>query len=220
MSGVDKIKLKEIVDATAAASNVYVSQAVGAPMLLAGLIEVNTGVLNPADQTEALCRSTPAAIEYLAASAEPDKVASNYTILKNVAIPAAKRRGNPSGNGAPTKYPFEKMEVNDTFFSANSEHKKGDAVKALGSTISSQNKKYSTQVMENGVPKTKPVTRAVRDKQTHKAVLNADGSKQVEHVELPVLEYSRKFTIRPVEKGVVYGGWTAPENGALIARIK
>lgn len=213
---IDKSKLKEIVDATKAGTNVYVGQVVGAEMLAKGLIEVNTAVLNPADGTEALCRSTPAADDYLAEPAtDAAKPAGNYAILKNVALPAAKRRGNPSGNGAPTKYPFESMEVGDTFFSANSEHKKGDAVKALGSTISSQNKKYSSETGE-----TKTVTRAIRDNKTHKAVLNADGSKQTETVQLPVLEYSRKFTIRPVEGGVAYGSWTAPENGALIARVK
>jgi hypothetical protein len=216
---VDKNYLKKIVDATAAGTPVYVGQAMGQPMVAAGLIEINTAVQNPADATEVICRSTPAAVDYLAAApaapAETVKVAGNYAIMKNVALPAAKRRGNPSGNGAPTKYPFEGMEVGDTFFSGNSEHKKGDAVKALGSTISSQNKKYSTETGEH-----KTVTRAIRDKQTHKAVLNADGSKQTETVSLPVLAYRRKFTIRPVEGGVVYGDWTAPENGALIARTK
>jgi hypothetical protein len=35
---------------------------------------------------------------------------------------------------------------------------------------------------------------------------------------LPVLKYERKFTIRPVVGGQKYGEWTAPANGALIAR--
>lgn len=215
---VDKNKLKEIVDATAAGTPVYVGQVQGQPMVAAGLIEINTTVPNPNDPSEVMCRSTATAADYLASdtgTGETAKTAGNYAIMKNVALPAAKRRGNPSGNGAPTKYPFESMEVNDTFFSGNSEHKKGDAVKALGSTISAQNKKYSTETGEH-----KTVTRAVRDKHTHKAVLNADGSKQTETVQLPVLEYNRKFTIRPVEGGVKYGDWTAPESGALVARTK
>lgn len=215
---VDKIYLAAIVSATKAGTAIYVGQAMGQPMVASGLIEINTAVQNPNDASEVLCRSTPAAEAYLASASDgkiDSKPAGNYAILKNVALPAAKRRGNPSGNGAPTKYPFESMEIGDTFFSGNSEHKKGDAVKALGSTISAQNKKYSTPTGQE-----KTVTRAVRDKQTHKAMLNTDGSKQTETVQLPVLEYSRKFTIRPVEGGVVYGSWTAPENGALIARTK
>ncbi len=213
---VDLNKLKEIIDATAAETPVYVSQAVGGPMVAAGLIEVQTSVPNPSNSAEVLCRATPAASDYLIAHKPDSKPAgTGYAVITNAVLPPAKRRGNPSGNGAPTKYPFDSLEVGASFFSANSEHKKGDAVKALGSTISAQNKKYSTPTGQE-----KTVTRAVRDKQTHKAVLNADGSKQTETVQLPVLEYSRKFTIRPVEQGVKYGEWTAPENGALIARIK
>ncbi len=215
MSNVDIAKLKEIVNATGA---VYVGQVQGQPMVAAGLIEINASVQNPNDSSEVLCRATPAAAEYLKqneGSASTAKPAGNYQIMKGVALPAAKRRGNPSGNGAPAKYPFESMEVGDTFFSGNSEHKKGDAVKALGSTISAQNKKYST---ETGAFKT--VTRAVRDKQTHKAVMNPDGTKQTETVQLPVLEYNRKFTIRPVAAGTKLGDWTAPEDGAIIGRTK
>lgn len=145
----------------------------------------------------------------------------SYEIITGAVLPEAKRRGNQSGSGAPTKYPFEKMEVGASFFSANSEHSKGDAVKALGSTVSSQNRKYAVEVKDDaGNAKTKTVTRAVRDKKTHKAVLNADGSKQTETVTLPVLDYNRKFTIRPVKANEKYGNWTAPADGALVARTK
>lgn len=217
--GVDKALLKEIVAGTVS----FVSQTQGQPMLahVPALIEINPAITNPADPTQVACRATPDATAYLAepvvgASAE----ASKYEVLTGVELPAAKRRGNHSGSGAPTKYPFDSLPVGGVFFSGNSEHKKGDAVKALGSTVSAQNNKYSEPVMENGVAKTKTVTRAVRDKKTHKAVLNADGSKQTETVQLPVKNYTRKFTIRPVEKGFVSGGWTAPEDGALIGRVK
>lgn len=226
MSGVDVAKLKAIFDATAAGTAVYVGQVVGQPMLahVPPLIEINTSVVNPADGTEVLCRSTAAAADYLKANegqAQADKSngSSKYAIITNAELPAAKKRGNTSGSGAPTKYPFADLEVNASFFSANSEHKNKNAVKALGSTVSAQNDKYSEQLMENGVGKTKTVTRAVRNKQTKKAKLNPDGSKVVETVELPVKKYNRKFTIRPVEKGKKYGGWEAPEDGALIARI-
>ena len=224
---VDIAKLKQIVEATAAGAPVYVGQVIGQPMLAYNppLIEINTAVTNPADPTEVLCRSTPAAADYLKANegqAEAGKAngsGSKYAIITNAELPAAKKRGNTAGSGAPTKYPFADLEVNASFFSADTEHKNKNAVKALGSTVSAQNDKYSEQVVKDGVPQIKTVTRAVRDKQTKKAKLNADGSKVTETVELPVKKYNRKFTIRPVEKGKTYGGWTAPENGALIARI-
>ena len=206
---VDVAKLKVIVEAKAANAAVYVGQVVGQPMLAYNppLIEINTAVQNPADPTEVLCRATPAAADYLKAAPATSGDKLKYAIITNAELPAPKKRGNSSGSGAPTKYPFAELEVNASFFSANSEHKNKDAVKALGSTVSAQNDKYSEQVVKDGVPQTK------------KAKLNPDGSKVTETVELPVKKYNRKFTIRPVEKGKTYGGWTAPENGALIARI-
>lgn len=220
--GIDKVLLKQIVDATASNTLVYVSQVQGQPMLAhsPALIEINPAMVDPNDGTKVACRSTAAATDYLAEGTAATSEAPKYEVLTGVTLPEAKRRGNHSGSGAPTKYPFESMEVGGVFFSGNSEHKKGDAVKALGSTVSAQNNKYSEPVMENGVAKVKEVTRAVRDKKTHKAVLNADGSKQTETVNLPVKNYTRKFTIRPVEAGYTSGTWTAPEAGALIGRIK
>ena len=219
---VNKTLLAEIVAGTVT----FISQVDGLPMLqhVPPLIEVNPAMADPQDASKAACRATAEAAIYLAKhETKAEKLAepSKYVLITGAVLPDAKKRGNQSGSGAPTKYPFEHMEVNQTFFSANSEHTKGDAVKALGSTVSSQNRKYATPIKDAaGVEQTKEVTRAVRDKKTHKALLNADGSKQTETVKLPVLEYSRKFTIRPVEAGKVYGTWTAPEAGALIARTK
>lgn len=223
--GVDKGYLKKIVDATKAGTAIYVGQVMGSPMVAAGLIEINTAVTNPADPTEVLCRSTPAADAYLAAN--PDTATTSaapatkhtYEIITNAALPPAKKRGNTSGSGAPTKYPFADLPVNGTFFSANTEHKNGDAVKALGSTVSAQNDKYAEHQKDaNGADVTKTVTRAVRDKQTKKAQIGPDGKKVTETVQLPVKDYKRKFTIRPVKAGETYGAWTAPADGALIGR--
>lgn len=223
--GIDKALLKLIVDATAAGTLVYVGPVAGQPMVahVPQLIEVNAAITNPADPTQVACRSLPAAADYLAAqvavtgSTEAPK--SNYAIMTGITLPEAKKRGNTSGSGAPTKYPFADMEVGAVFFSGNSEHAKGDAVKALGSTVSAQNDKYSEPKMENGTVVTKQVTRAVRDPKTHKAVLGPDGKKQTETVTLPVKDYKRKFTIRGVAKGYQSGSWTAPEDGALIGRV-
>lgn len=223
--GIDKAYLAQIVAATNAGNPAYVGQVMGQPMLAHNppLIEINGEVTNPADPTQVLCRSTAAANDYLAANAAAPaapKATGNYAILTNVALPEAKKRGNTSGSGAPTKYPFADLPVGGVFFSGNSEHKNGDAVKALGSTVSAQNDKYSVQKMENGVGVVKTVTRAVRDKVTKKAQIGPDGKKVTETVQLPVKEYERKFTIRPVVGGQKYGEWTAPEDGALIGRIK
>ena len=214
--GIDKELLKHLHEGTQSGKTMYVSQVQGQPMLAhsPALIEINPAMVDPNDGTKVAARTTAHAHEYLNAGSASTIEGSKYAVLTGVALPEAKRRGNTSGSGAPTKYPFETMEVGSVFFSANSEHKKGDAVKALGSTVSSQNNKYSEPT---GVMKT--VKRAVRDNKTHKAVLNADGTKQTETVQLPEKKYNRKFTIRPVTKGYQSGAWIAPEDGALIGRV-
>lgn len=217
--GIDKVLLAAI----AAGTVTSISQVQGQPLLAHSpqLIEVNTAMIDA--NGNAACRITAAGTDFLAANTAPAGGATEapkYAILNGVKLPDAKRRGNHSGSGAPTKYPFDQLEVGGVFFSANSEHNKGDAVKALGSTVSAQNNKYSEPVMENGVVKVKEVTRAVRDKKTHKAVIGADGKKETETVQLPVKNYTRKFTIRPVEAGYKSGDWVAPEAGALVGRIK
>ena len=211
---------KEMLAAIVSGTVTHVSQAVGVPMVTHNppLIEVDTSQLDP--EGNALCRATDAAKAYLANGvahvAAPS--VSNYAIITDAVMPEPKKRGNVFGAGAPTKYPFADLPLGGMFFSANSEHAKGDAVKALGSTVSSQNRKYADEVVENGVAKTKTVTRAVRDKATHKALLGPDGKKVTETVDIPVLSYNRKFTIRPVTGGQKYGNWIAPADGALIAR--
>lgn len=206
-------KLKEIVANDAAGTQSYIDAANGKPLADAGYIEVNTGVSNPANPSEVLCRSTDAGKAFAASGGETHKSTGNYQIITSAVLPPAKKRGNSSGSGAPTKYPFADLPVGGMFFSANSEHTKGDAVKALGSTVSAQNDKYSEPTGEM-----RTVTRAVRDKQTKKAQLDAAGNKITETVQLPVKKYNRKFVIRPVVGGEKYGEWTAPADGALVSR--
>lgn len=205
----------DVLKSIVAGEKSYISAADGKDLVDAGLIEVNTAIHNPEDAQEVACRATAAGQAAAANGAEAaPKTTGNYQIMTDVALPPARKRGNTAGSGAPTKYPFADLPVNGTFFSANSEHAKGDAVKALGSTVSAQNDKYSEPTGQM-----KTVTRAVRDPQTKKAVIGADGKKVTETVELPVKKYNRKFTIRPVSKGQKLGGWTAPDDGALIGRI-
>ncbi len=216
----DKEFLTELVNAPEG-TIMYVSQVQGQPLLAhdPALIEINPAIVDPNDGTKVACRATPAAKAWLAsqsnsATSEAPKATGNYAVITGAVLPPAKKRGNTSGSGAPTKYPFASLEVGGMFFSANSEHSKGDAVKGLGSTVSAQNDKYSEPTGEM-----KTVTRAVRDPVTKKSTIGPDGKKVVETVQLPVKKYNRKFTIRPVVGGKNYGSWTAPSDGALIARI-
>lgn len=215
---IDRDLLKQVVAATKEGKFVHTSPTAHQPMVALGLVEVNDEYKDANDPTKIATRSTAAAEAYLAqpeASTGGDK--SKFEIITGAVLPAAKRRGNPAIGGTGSKYPFADLPVGGSFFSPNSDHKKGDAVKGLGSTVSAQNDKYAEQKVENGVPVTKKVTRAVRDPQTKKAVM-VDGKKVTETVDLPVKVYARKFTIRPVEAGKAYGQWVAPSDGALVAR--
>lgn len=209
----DKL-LAQIVANDAAGKPSYVS-AEAKPLVDAGLLEVNLEVKNPDDASQVLARSTDKGKAQVAGGSNPAPAShgSHAQIVTGAVLPPAKKRGNSSGSGAPTKYPFADLEVGGMFFSPNSDHSKGDAVKALGSTVSAQNDKYSEPTGEK-----RTITRAVRDKQTKKAITNPDGSKQQETVQLDVKKYNRKFIIRPVTGGETYGSWTAPSDGALVAR--
>lgn len=137
--------------------------------------------------------------------------APSYSVIGGAVLPQSKR-GN-KGGGAPIKYPFDNLEIGQMFFVPVSvKHK--DPVKTLGSTVSSANMRYA---VDTGQKRT--VERTKRGSK-NKAVLDAQGNKVKETVEIPVYRHTRKFTIRPVEAGKKYGEWTAPENGAMIMRVE
>jgi len=205
-TGIDAELLAKVVAATNAGQLVYLSQAEGQGMVAHNppLIEVNTGILDPNDNTKAAVRATSAAQDYLNSQSAPKSNGaaepSKYALITNAELPAARKRGNVAGAGAPTKYPFADMPVGASFFSADSEHKNGNALKALGSTVSSQNRKYATPDGD----KTKTIKQAKRG-EDNKPVLDENGKKVIETKTIPVLKYERKFTIRPVVGGKVYG---------------
>lgn len=172
-----------------------------------GLIEVN-----PADVEDgkAAARLSEAGKQYLSNLNTGEKKEKPMYGLMNIPIPAS-NRGNRKGAGAPTVYPFADMPVGGSFFVPNSD--KPDAAKKLQSTVSAQNMKYSEPTGE-----TKTVERTKRG-QGNKAILDpATGAKVKETVTVPVTKQTRKYVLRPLTKGMVLGDWTAPDDGALIAR--
>lgn len=215
VSGINMALLSSI----AAGTVRFVSKEEGEPMLTHDpvLIEVNMGSIDPSDPAKVECRATDAGLAMVALQSNPSEkvetmtsAASNFGIITN-AVPPPSKRGF-GGGGAPAKYPFDALDVNQSFFvPISSEHP--DPVKTLGSTVSSANLRYSEETGQ-----TKTVTRTVRGEK-NKAVVDGAGNKVKETVTVPVLRNTRKFSIRKVEKGVAYGGWTAPADGALITRV-
>lgn len=164
-------------------------------LIEAGLIEVNPTPegLNEAGERQA--RPTTAGVEYaatgefVAASADLNdtgaagsgtdakavKAKPVLTIAKGIAIPGRTRA--PSA----AKYPFEDMQIGDSFFIADSEVTNGDAYKTLTSTISGTNLRYSeatgeTRPNRKDASKTVEVRRPLRQYE-HRRWTEEDGTK-------------------------------------------
>lgn len=193
-----------------------VTQDVGKPLIEMGLIEVNIQDID--ENGAALARLTQKGIDGMGtnnknanANAAPAS-ASKFALIDNAKLPESKRGfGRTAGV---SKYPFAEMNVGQSFFVGNNEVDGGNAVKKLTSTVSNMNNKYRTEVP--GQTETK--TRTKRG-EGNKAVKDENGNPVKETVTVPVYTQDRKFSIRPVKGGETYGGWQAPADGALIARV-
>lgn len=219
--------LKRIADATELNQPFYVAKEPDVLALVGHnpqLIEVNPSIPDPTDASKAACRVTEAGKVYLASQQAPAgspqaavtsqaPQSSAFSILSGVELPKVKRKGG--GAGAPVKYPFEAMTIGQSFFVPASD-KQPNPAKSLGSTISSANLKYCA--VRDG---DQTVTRTKRG-DGNKAMVGPDGNNVQETVTIPKYKYTAekgKFTLRPVEGGKTYGGWTAPTNGAIVQRV-
>lgn len=188
---------------------------VGEPLVQMGLIEVNPSDID--ESGAALARLTQKGIDGMGtanknANANAAPSASKFALIDNAKLPESKRGfGRTAGV---SKYPFAEMNVGQSFFVGNNEVDGGDAVKKLTSTVSNMNNKYRTEVP--GQTETK--TRTKRG-EGNKAIKDENGNPVKETVTVPAYNQLRKFSIRPVKGGEAYGGWTAPADGALIARV-
>jgi len=213
-------KLKDIAKATSENGHGYVNAEDGSPLRDAGYIVVNVAIANPNGNGEVAAQITDAGRAYLASLAPQASQANNGaasagakgSLISGFVAPAAKRRGNTAGAGAPSKYPFDKLEVGGSFFVGNSEVDKGDAFKTMSATVSSTNRRNSEETGE-----TVTVERAKRG-EDKKPILNPDGSKVMETITQKKRKALKHYKIVAVEGGKEYGGWTAPENGAVIIR--
>lgn len=196
---------------------VYLTKDEGMPLVKANLVEVNPSAVDPEDNTRVAARLTSEGQEFINNYSENNSkdnkmhAATNYAIIDSAVLPPSKR-GNAKGGGAPVKYPFDHLQVGQSFFVPVSEEHP-DPVKTLGSTVSSANMRYAE---ETGEKETKEVTKRGPG---NRAVVDENGQKVREIVERPVYKFTRHFSLRAVEAGVKYGEWVAPDNGALIARI-
>ena len=179
------IGLAEIV--AAGANGIYTSPEVHSSLLEAGLVEINPAMTNEAG--EIATRATQKGIESLdnsngngnnapteatsetAVTGKTEKVKTMFQIEDNVPVPAISGRGR----GGET-YPFEQLQVGQSFFVANSESKP-NAAKSLASTVSSATARYA-------VPSADGATKTNKKGET-----------------VPVMVETRKFIVRSVEGG-------------------
>lgn len=166
------IGLAEIV--AAGANGLYTSPAIHASLVEAGLVEINPGMTNEAG--EIATRATQKGIDSMntatnTGTAAPASAPSSFAIEDGIAMPTASGRGR-GGN----TYPFDALNVGQSFFVPNSEDKP-NAAKSLASTVSSATARY--------------------------AVPSADGATKTNKKgeAVPVMVETRKFVVRSVEGG-------------------
>ena len=183
------IGLAEIV--AAGANGMFVPESVYAPLVEAGLVEINPGMTD--DNGYVATRATQKGIESFdsaatvadnatseatsatAATGKTEKVKTMFKIEDSIPVPTISGRGR-GGN----VYPFDQLEVGQSFFVANSEDKP-NAAKSLASTVSSATARYAV-ASEDGATKT-----------------NKKGET------VPVMVETRKFVVRSVEENGVKG---------------
>lgn len=163
--------------AASAEGFIYAAAADVAPFVAEGLVETNEGIkdeagniavrLKTATATEGTSTVNTANTAAPAASAAP----SSFAIEDGIAMPTASGRGR-GGN----VYPFDALEVGQSFFVPNSEDKP-NAAKSLASTVSSATARFAVP-SEDGATKT-----------------NKKGET------VPVMVETRKFVVRSVEGG-------------------
>ena len=180
---VGEVTLEAIVSATLDETKgfIYTSAAVHTPLAEAGLVEVNPTMANEAG--EFATRATQKGIETVSstttqetaavetAAAAPVTATGGFAIEAGVPMPSISGRGRTG-----TAYPFDKMEVGQSFFVANSKDKP-NAAKSLASTVSSATARFAVP-SEDGATK-----------------VNKKGET------VPVMVETRKFVVRSVEGG-------------------
>ena len=183
------ISLAEIV--AAGANGLFTPAAVHGPLVEDGLVEINPAMVNEAG--EIATRATQAGIESLdsgaivvgnanseansaiAETGKTEKVKTMFQIEDSIPVPTI------SGRGRGVKvYPFDQLEVGQSFFVANDESKP-NAAKSLASTVCSATARYAVPA-EDGSTKT-----------------NKKGEV------VPVMVKTRKFVVRSAEEDGVKG---------------
>jgi len=140
-----ELSLNDVIEATKAGNIVYTSPAFHNPLIASGQVEINPDMIDEHGNiaTRAILKENKMTDT---ATVETKPV---FEIEDNVEIPEKVRKTSGTRAGRTAVYPFEKLEVGQSFFVPNKEgtNKKGQpfspAVKAMASTVAGANARYS-----------------------------------------------------------------------------
>lgn len=168
-AGAAVITLADII--ASGANGTFTTPDVYGPLVEAGFVEINAAMTDASGGVAT--RATLKGIESM--NAPTTKTAGKFAIDSGIALPAISGRGKGG-----EVYPFDKLEVLQSFFVANSEGKP-NAAKSLASTVSSATARY--------------------------AVPSPDGATHVNKAgaTVPTMVPTRKFVVRSVEENGVAG---------------
>ena len=123
------------------------------------------------------------------------EASNGFVIVKGAALSKAKRGGRSSGN----KWPFDKMEVGDTFFIAATEDVPEPA-KQYASTVSGATNRYSVEV-----PGETRERKVLLKDDGGKPLLDGEGRKTYRVETVLATKQTRKFVIRKEADGAQWG---------------
>ncbi|QBZ71746.1 hypothetical protein [Pseudomonas phage KP1] len=149
---------------------IYAAAAAVAPFVAAGLVETNEAIVDGDGNIAVRLSATAGEAGATANEAPKVKTVSKFQIDANIPVPTITGRGR-GGN----TYPFDLLEVGQSFFVPNTEDKP-NAAKSLASTVSSATARH--------------------------AVPSADGATKVnkQGETVPVMVETRKFVVRSVDE--------------------
>ena len=152
------ITLAQIV--AAGAEGMFTPAAVHGPLVESGMVEINTAVVDAAGNVAT--RATPKGIETVnatpqtaapaAAPAAPTAAKPSFALDTGIALPSVAGRGRTANT-----YPFDAMEVGQSFFVPNSAERP-NAAKSMASTVSSATARYAVEIPGETVPNRKGKT--------------------------------------------------------------
>ncbi|HCH8410340.1 TPA: hypothetical protein NNQ05_004574, partial [Salmonella enterica] len=170
--------LGTIAAATADNSFVYASGKDQKALVDAGFAEINATLVN--DKQETATRATQAGFDFVkeneskGTSPVTQSTAQTFAIATGVEIPVTPRTRESS-----SIYPFEQLEIGQSFFVPVSEDKPNPA-KSLASTVTSANDRHAYEI-------------------EGETMVNRKGET------VPKKGFNKRFIVRPVEDGAAWG---------------